>query len=77
MALVSSLVSAYYAVDYLEGRLDNLAEQDVHPEIVVVCRAESKEHELTLRWSARSSYEDLKIVLTKDIPTVYAAWNMG
>lgn len=72
MTKVSAIVSAYYAVDYLQGRLDNLFTQEPTPEIVVVCQEGSGEHQI-----AKDFGNGVVIVTTPDIPTIYDAWNMG
>lgn len=71
MVKVSAIVSAYYAEEYLDGRLKNLAAQKPRPEIVVVCQEGSAEERI-----ARENGADI-VFTTTDIPTVYAAWNMG
>lgn len=75
MTTVSAIVSAYYAKDFLPGRLENLLSQLPLPEIVIVCRQDSPEHEIALEHSRKN--ENIVIVTTPDIPTIYAAWNMG
>lgn len=77
MPKVSAIISAYFAEAYLEGRIQNLLEQDPKPEIVVVCRENSQEHEIARRYK-----HDVVIVVdggawVDDFPTVYDAWNMG
>jgi len=67
---VSALVSAYYAEPFLEGRIENLLAQVPAPEVVVVCLEGSKEHEIALKY-------EVKIVTTRHIPTIGAAWNLG
>lgn len=67
---VSSVVSAYYAQDYILDRILNLQHQVPLPEIVVVAQKGSKEAEV-----ART--HDTVLILTDDIPTIYAAWNMA
>ena len=64
----SAIVSAYYAEEYIEGRIKNLLQHDC--EIVVVCQDGSTEEKIT---------RDAKVhvITTPDIPTVYAAWNLG
>ena len=69
---VSTIVSAYFAADYLAGRLDNLFTQEPKPEIVVVCQRNSAEHKIIQDYAL-----DVVLVLTDDIPTIYAAWNLG
>jgi GT2 family glycosyltransferase len=67
---VSAIVSAYYAQDYILDRILNLQHQVPAPEIVVVAQKGSKEAEV-----ART--HDTVLILTDDIPTIYAAWNMA
>jgi glycosyltransferase involved in cell wall biosynthesis len=74
MPKVSALVSAYYAEQYIEGRMQNLLAQKPQPEIIAVCQRNSGEHRALMH------FEDLgqvKLILTDDIPTIYAAWNMA
>ena len=71
MTTVSAIVSAYYAEPYLTGRLQNLMAQKPQPEIIVICKADSAEHKIA------QVFEGLKIITTPDIPTIYAAWNIG
>ncbi len=73
---VSAIVSAYYAEEYLQGRLENLAEQSIPPEIKVVCQEGSFEEVIARKFRLKNLYE-LTLVLTKDIPTIYSAWNQG
>lgn len=68
---ISAIVSAYYAEPYLAGRIDNLIHQRPRPEIIIVCQEGSKEHEIA------EKYNNVIIVTTLDIPTIYKAWNMG
>ena len=75
MGTVSCIVSAYYAEEFLGGRLQNLMAQKPTPEIVVICRVNSAEHELIK--SEYEGFDFINLVLTDDIPTVYAAWNLG
>lgn len=73
MFSVSAIVSAYYAEEYLRGRLDNLLSQTLVPEIVVVCLQDSVEHKIVMEYKV----EGMCIIPTPSIPTVYAAWNTG
>lgn len=70
MAKVTAIVSAYFAEEFLDGRLDNLLKQSLQPEIIVVCQDGSAEHEIAKK-------HDVKLILTPDIPTLYEAWNMA
>lgn len=71
MGKVSCIISAYYAEQYIEGRIQNLLAQKPTPEIIVVCQRGSAEH------LKACEFEAVKVVLTDDIPTIYAAWNLG
>jgi cellulose synthase/poly-beta-1,6-N-acetylglucosamine synthase-like glycosyltransferase len=70
MSTVTAIVSAYYAEEFLRGRLVNLKAQSLEPEIVVVCQDGSEEHAIAREF-------EVKTVLTTVIPTVYDAWNMA
>jgi hypothetical protein len=67
--MITAIVSAYYAKDFIVSRINNLLELEC--EIVVVCQEFSIEHTLAYGMGIRN------IVLTRDIPTVYRAWNLG
>src|SRR3990167_2217812 len=75
MGTVSCIVSAYYAEEFLAGRLQNLVEQSTQPEIIVVCRRGSKEYSIASAWENSKSL--IRVIETDDIPTIYAAWNLG
>lgn len=69
-------MSAYYAADFLGDRLRNLLELLPPPEILVICQARSREHEIAQKYlDLRPSV--FEIQTTKDIPTLYKAWNIG
>lgn len=67
---VSAIVSAYYAKDFIRARLDNLFSLDPRPEVIVVAQHGSVEAEIAKTY-------DVTWILTPDIPTIYAAWNMA
>jgi hypothetical protein len=67
---VSAIVSAYYAKDFIRARLDNLMYQVPRPEVIVVAQLGSLEAEIAKTY-------DIMWILTPDIPTIYAAWNMA
>ena len=67
---VSALVSAYFAEEYLHGRIANLLGQTPEPEVVVICQEGSKEHEIALQYKAL-------VLTTSHIPTIGEAWNFG
>jgi glycosyltransferase involved in cell wall biosynthesis len=71
MCKVSAIVSAYYAEKYIESRLANLFNQFPPPEIIVIAQKGSKEAEIA------KAHDDIIWILTEDIPTIYAAWNIG
>jgi len=70
MGKISALVSAYYAESFMHTRLLNLYGQKPKPEIVVVCQEGSAEERIA------RSYETI-VVITPDIPTIGAAWNLA
>ena len=63
--MVSCLISAYYAKEFLRLRLRNLEGN----ERIVVCEAGSDEERIARQCGAE------KIILTMDIPTIGKAWN--
>ena len=66
---VTAIVSAYYADEYLDGRIKNLLEQDESPRVIAVAQTGSKEAEIL------SNYPAVITILTEDVPAVYQAWN--
>ena len=68
--MVSALVSAYYSEHFIEGRLVNLLAQDPQPEVLVVCQIGSKEAVIAKDY-------DVRVIVTPDIPTIGAAWNIA
>jgi len=70
MTTVSAIVSAYYAKDFIRARLDNLMSLEPRPEVIVVAQHGSVEAEIAKTY-------DVTWILTPDIPTIYAAWNMA
>ena len=86
---VSAIISAYFCEEYLDPRIWNLLGQTLCPEIVVVVKSGSKEHEIAERCFRMAQHqkntpgkwayqlEGFQIVETKDIPTIYKAWNLG
>lgn len=69
--MISAIVSAYYAEEFIGGRITNLLKQVPKCEIVVVCENGSVEDQIA------SSFEDVIVVRTVSIPSVYEAWNIG
>lgn len=69
---VSAIVSAYYASEYLMGRIENLLAQKPCPEILIVCQLDSTEEFIAAAYQGRA-----RIITTKDVPTIYEAWNIG
>lgn len=66
MGKITALVSAYYAEEYIERRLNNLHGIDT----VVVCRRNSAEHRISYEYPVRT-------IVTEDIPTIGKAWNIA
>jgi hypothetical protein len=75
MPSVSAIISAYYHDGYLGRRLENLAAQRPSPAIILVCQQKSAEHVIALDYQSR--LDNLTIITTADIPTVYGAWNIA
>lgn len=73
--VLSAIVSAYNAENYLEGCLEDLMRQTLEPEIVVVCKLDSEEFKIAK--SYEEGYENIIVVPTQGTPTVYGAWNLG
>ena len=67
---VTAIVSAYYAEQFIKGRIENLLNQSEKPEVIVLCQDGSAEHQIAKEY-------DVMLILTPDIPTLYEAWNMG
>ena len=75
---VSAIISAYYAEEFIEGRLKNLLTQELLPEIVVIAQKGSYELEVAKEFETDfASHGVFKILQTDDIPPIYTAWNMG
>jgi len=75
---VTAIVSAYFSVPYLEGRLENLYHQSLRPEIIVIAKAGTEDARIAAEWKAQyPDYADFTMVTTEDVPTIYAAWNMA
>ena len=75
---VSAIISAYYAEEYLIGRLDNLMSQGEGTEVVVVMQRNSPETRAISEYRCfQSSPVSGCVVLTDSIPTIYEAWNLG
>ena len=68
---VTAIISAYFAKDYIEGRINNLLDQAERPEIIAIAQNRSYEAEVLCR------YPQVETILTDDIPGVYEAWNIG
>ena len=73
MAKVSAIVSAYYAEPYIEGRILNLQQQTLRPQIIVVAQEKSIEARIA---EGILNGEDV-LVDTPDVPSIYTAWNLG
>jgi len=71
---VSAIVSAYFAEEYLQGRIDNLMEQEPRPEIIVVLQFDSPEAQIMDNYGYEAHVTRL---YTTDVPTVASAWNIG
>lgn len=67
--MISALVSAYYAEEFLDRRIINL-KASPGVEIIVVCQDGSSEEEI-------AKWHKVTTLTTPDIPTIGRAWNMA
>jgi len=80
---LSCLLSTYYDLSLLEGRLINLLTQkevDEDMELIVIAQRDYEELEVLDKWQKEYDYRiyfETKIITTEGIPTLYEAWNMG
>ncbi len=76
---LTGLLSTYYDLPLLKGRLDNLLTQDgVDMEVVAIAGEFAKEWDIIRDWSmANNNAYPVKYVVTEGIPTLYDAWNRG
>ena len=72
---VSAIISAYFCEEWLEGRIENLKDQTLKPEIVFIAQHGSRED--VIACEALSGYDHWLRVTTPDVPTIYKAWNLG
>jgi len=78
MVKLTGLLSTYYDLPLLQGRLDNLLTQDgVDMEVVVIAGIESDEIDIIREWRVDNYEHRFKIIHTNDVPTLYDAWNQG
>jgi len=68
---VTAIISAYFAEDYIQGRLENLVSQTEKVDIIAVAQKGSIEAGICAR------FPQVEIIQTNDIPGVYEAWNIG
>lgn len=69
---VSCIVSAYYAEQFIRGRISNLLSQKgVDFEILASCAEDSPEQAILSEFDA----PNLKVVTTVGVPGLYATWN--
>jgi len=71
MSSIASIISAYFCESWLQGRIENLLEQTLVPEIIAVSQSGSEEANII------SKYPQVISILTPGVPTVYACWNMA
>jgi glycosyltransferase involved in cell wall biosynthesis len=80
MVKVTAILSTYFDLQYLQGRLDNLIKTQIDVEgveLIVIAEKGSKEIDVVGNWLTEhlvvSGY--CKIIETDGIPTLYSAWN--
>lgn len=77
MVKLSCLLSTYYDLPLLRGRLDNLLTQsEVDMELIFIAQSQSKELPIMDDWLKGKTIKT-RILITGNIPTLYKAWNKG
>ncbi len=77
MTKLTGLLSTYYDLPLLQGRLDNLVDQAID-EVVVIVEKGSKEMDVIFEWQEQAQhFIPFMFVVTDGIPTLYDAWNQG
>jgi len=77
MAKLTGLLSTYYDLPLLQGRLDNLIGQKID-EVVVIAERGSEEVRVIKNWRKDHRWwNEFKFIYTQGIPTLYDAWNQG
>ena len=78
MVKLTCLLSTYYDLPLLRGRLDNLLTQKMKLDIVVIAEKGSGELKIIRKWMRRHPFAaNFEFIETEGIPTLYDAWNMG
>ncbi len=81
MVKLTGLLSTYYDLPLLLGRLDNLMTQNEVEgvEMVVIAERGSEEIQVVKSWMVENLVvsKTCKIIETEGIPTLYDAWNQG
>ncbi len=76
MVKLTGLLSTYYDLPLLKGRLDNLVDQNLD-EVIVIAEEGSEELGVINNWRSKHTLVRIRfrIIRTAGIPTLYAAWN--
>ena len=80
MVKLTSLLSTYYDLPLLQGRLDNLLTQgEIDMAVIVIAEQDSEELEVLDTWLNYHPGFRWKVgsIETEGIPTLYDAWNQG
>jgi len=73
---LSCLLSTYYDLPLLQGRLDNLLTQDeVDMELIFIAERGSEELRIIAEWLIEYQFYPFQKIETNGIPTLYEAWN--
>jgi glycosyltransferase involved in cell wall biosynthesis len=76
--LVSAVISTYNSERFMRGRLHNLIEQTIFPEIeIVVVNSGSQQNEESIVKEFQGQYPNIVYVSTPQRETIYRAWNRG
>lgn len=75
---VGILVSAYFAEQFMASKMLNLAMISTPCTPIIICQQFSKEHRIAEGALKKYAWKiKPRLVLTKDIPKLYKAWNLG
>lgn len=76
--IVATITSAYYAKEFIESKLLNLAMSTAEIYPVIVCQEGSYEHNIAKSYVFKAKWNHPpRIITTQNIPPLYTAWNIA
>ncbi|MDP2207351.1 MAG: glycosyltransferase [Bacteroidota bacterium] len=76
--LISAIISTYNSEAFMQGRLENLVDQTIFPQIEIIVinsGSQQKEEEIVKEFQKR--YSNIYYISTTQRETIYQAWNRG